>query len=226
MAKVFEPSYTTKQRKDKDKEVDLPFISGIVKRQVVAIALNSESGKTPIFQPFLPAAQNADAEAQKQAAQEKPRSHRERILFVDDEESIVFLMERRLERLGYKVTGCTVPQRALEMFRSRPHDFDIVLSDLSMPEMSGVELAREILQIRPGMPILIASGYVAPADNEEVRSLGLPDLLLKPNTVEELGEIIHDVLANCESSAPAGQTRADSHTGPRKAAAGSWGAAK
>ena len=226
MAKVFEPSYTTKQRKDKDKEVDLSFIPGITKRQVVAIALNSESGKTPIFQPFLPTAhpptaQKTDAEARKQVAQEKPTSHGERILFVDDEESMVFLMERWLERLGYKVTGCTVPQKALEMFRSRPHDFDIVMSDLSMPEMSGVELAREILQIRPGMPILITSGYVALADNEEVRSLGLPDLLLKPNTVEELGEIIHGVLANSESSAPAGQTRADSQTGPRAAAAGS-----
>jgi CheY-like chemotaxis protein len=226
MAKVFEPSYTTNQRKDKDKDVDLSFIPGILMRQAVAIALNSESEKTPIFQPFLPAAhppaaRKPDAEARKQVAQEKPKSHGERVLFVDDEESMVFLMERWLERLGYKVTGCTVPQKALEMFRSRPHDFDIVLSDLSMPEMSGIELAREILQIRPGMPILITSGYVAPADNEEVRSLGLPDLLLKPNTVEELAEIIHGVLANCESSAPAGQTRADSHTGPRAAAAGS-----
>jgi len=231
MAKVFEPSYTTNQRKDKAKDVDLSFIPGIVVRQALAIALNSESEKTPIFQPFLPAAhppaahppaaRKTDAEVRKQAAQEKPRSHSERVLFVDDEESMVFLMERWLERLGYKVTGCTVPQKALEMFRSRPHDFDIVLSDLSMPEMSGIELAREILQIRPGMPILITSGYVAPADNEEVRSLGLPDLLLKPNTVEELAEIIHGVLANCESSARAGQTSAHSDTGPRAAAAGS-----
>jgi CheY-like chemotaxis protein len=170
---------------------------------------------------FQPAAQKAVAEDRKQLAQEKPTRHGERVLFVDDEESMVFLMERWLERLGYKVTGCTVPQKALEMFRSRPHDFDIVLSDLCMPEMSGVELAREILQIRPGMPILITSGCVAPVDNEEVRSLGLPDLLLKPNTVEELGQIIHGLLANCESSVPAGQTRADSQIGPRAAAAGS-----
>ena len=167
MAKVFEPSTQRNRERTKTKEVDLSFIPGITKRQVVAIALNSESGKTPIFQPFLPAAhpptaQKADAEARKQVAQEKPRSHSERVLFVDDEESMVFLMERWLERLGYKVKGCTVPQKALEMFRSRPHDFDIVMSDLSMPEMSGVELAREILQIRPGMPILITSGYVAP----------------------------------------------------------------
>lgn len=219
MAKMFEPSYTTRQGEDNG--VDLSFMAGIVKRQVVAIALNSESGKTPILQLFQPATQKAVAEDRKQVAQEKPRSHGARVLFVDDEEPMVFLMGRWLERLGYKVTGCTVPQNALEMFRSQPHDFDIVLSDLSMPEMSGVELAREILQIRPGMPILITSGYVAPVDNEEVRSLGLPDLLLKPNTVEELGRIVHSMLANCESSAPAGQTHGGSQTGPREAAVGS-----
>jgi CheY-like chemotaxis protein len=193
---------------------------------MVAIAVNAECGKTPIFQLFLPPAQTTDAEARKQVAQEKSRGHGERILFVDDEESMVFLMERWLQRLGYKVTGCTVPQKALEVFCSRPHDFDIVLSDLSMPQMSGVELAREILKIRPGMPILITSGYVAPLDNEAIRSLGLPDLLLKPNTVEELGQIVHSVLANCESSAPAGQTHDGSKIAPRAAAAGSWGTAE
>jgi len=205
--------------------VDLFLIPGIVNSQVDAITLNSESEKAPVFQLFLTVTQKADAETRKHVAQEKLRRHAERILFVDDEESMVFLMERWLERLGYKVTGCRVPQKALEMFRSRPHDFDIVLSDLSMPEMSGVELAREILQIRPGMPILITSGYVATADNEEVRSLGLPDLLLKPNSAEELGQIIHSVLANCESSASAGPTRTDSQLGSGAIAAGSSGAA-
>ncbi len=199
----------------------MSLIPGVVKTGRVAVAVNGNSAKTPIFQLFLPAAQKTDAEAQKQVAQEKSRGHGERILFVDDEESMVFLMERWLERLGYQVTGCTVPQKALEVFCSRPHDFDFVLSDLSMPQMSGVDLAREILKIRPGMPILITSGYVAPLDNEAVRSLGLPDLLLKPNTVEELGQIVHSVLANCKSSAPAEQALAGSKIGPRAAAAGS-----
>jgi CheY-like chemotaxis protein len=219
MAKVLEPSYTTKQRKDDGG--DLSFIPGIVTTERVASAANSESGKTPSFQLFLPAAQKTDAEARKQVAQEKSRGHGERVLYVDDEESMVFLMGRWLQRLGYKVTGCTVPQKALEVFCSRPQDFDIVLSDLSMPQMSGVELAREILKIRPGMPILITSGYVAPLDNEAVRSLGLPDLRLKPNTVEELGQIVHRVLANCESPAPAGQMHDGSKIAPRAAAAGS-----
>jgi CheY-like chemotaxis protein len=132
------------------------------------------------------------------------KSHGERVLFVDDEESLVFLMTQMLQRLGYRVTGCTSPEEALEIFRSGPRNFDVVVSDLSMPAMSGVDLARELLQIRPGMPILIASGYFAPADNETVRSLGLPDLLLKPNTIEKLGQALHRVIGKCEPPAREG----------------------
>ena len=132
------------------------------------------------------------------------KSHGERVLFVDDEEALVFLMTAMLQRLGYQVTGCTSPEEALEMFRSGPRNFDIVVSDLSMPEMSGVDLARELLQIRPGMPILIASGYFGPADNERARSLGLPDLLLKPNTIEKLGQVLHEVIGKCEPAASEG----------------------
>ena len=132
------------------------------------------------------------------------KSHGERVLFVDDEESLVFLMTQMLQRLGYQVTGCTSPEEALETFRSGPRNFDVVVSDLSMPAMSGVDLARELLRIRPGMPILIASGYVGPADNETARSLGLPDLLLKPNTIEKLGQALHRVIGKCEPPAREG----------------------
>jgi CheY-like chemotaxis protein len=132
------------------------------------------------------------------------KSHGERVLFVDDEECLVFLMTQMLERLGYRVTGCTSPEEALEMFRSGPRNFDVVVSDLSMPAMSGVDLARELLQIRPGMPILIASGYFGAADNERARSLGLPDLLLKPDTIEKLSQALHRVIGECEPPAREG----------------------
>jgi CheY-like chemotaxis protein len=132
------------------------------------------------------------------------RSHGERVLFVDDEEPLVYLMTHLLQRLGYRVTGCTSPKEALEMFRSGPRNFDVVVSDLCMPQMSGVDLARELLQIRPGMPILIASGYFGPTDNEKARSLGLPDLLLKPDTIEKLGEALDRVITKCKPAAPDG----------------------
>jgi DNA-binding NarL/FixJ family response regulator len=81
----------------------------------------------------------------------------------------------------------------------------VVVSDLSMPGMSGVDLARELLRIRLGVPILITSGYIRPADNEEVRSLGLPDLILKPDTVEQMGEILHKLFEKTEAGKTAGK---------------------
>jgi len=84
--------------------------------------------------------------------------------------------------------------------------------------MSGVDLARELLQIRPGIPILVASGYIRPAVNEEVRSLGLPDLLLKPDTIEELGQILHNIFAKRKQSAPSEQPGSDSKSRHRAAA--------
>jgi CheY-like chemotaxis protein len=190
---------------------DLSMVTRLVNVSAAATAVNGEPGKRPIFQLHLPATQKTSVDARTQLGPEKSRGQGERILFVDDDEAMVFLMERWLERLGYKVTGCTLPEKALAMFRSAPQDFDIVITDFSMPHMSGIEFAREILQIRPGMPILIASGYVNPADNEEVRSLGLPDLILKSNSIEELGHTIHSIFANCKSADPAEKTRSASN---------------
>jgi CheY-like chemotaxis protein len=119
--------------------------------------------------------------------------HGERVLYVDDEEPLVFLMTSVLERLGYEVTGCTEPEKALEMFRSGPQGFDAVVSDLSLPGMSGIDLAREFLQIRRGLPILITTGHILSEDDEEVRSLGLHDLIMKTDTVDELGQIVHSL---------------------------------
>jgi CheY-like chemotaxis protein len=140
-------------------------------------------------------AQETSAEDRTQSTPKQFAGHNERVLYIDDEEALVLLMTKMLQRLGYKVTGCTDPEQALEIFRSGKQDFDVVVSDLSMPQMSGIDFARELLQIRPGMPIVIASGYIVPADNEEARGLGLPDLLLKPKTAEELGQALHNVFA-------------------------------
>jgi PAS domain S-box-containing protein len=199
-ARIFEPFYTTKPQGE-GTGLGLSVVHGIVKTHGGAITVYSEPGKGTVFQMYLPAAQEAAKETRQPQTQGELRGHGERVLYVDDEEPLVFLMTRMLTQLGYTVTGCTEPQKALEVFRSSPQDFDVVVSDLSMPQMSGVDLAREILQTRPGMPILIASGYIRPEDNEGVRSLGLPDLLLKPDTIEELSQSLHDVFVRRKSSA-------------------------
>jgi len=115
-------------------------------------------------------------------------------LYVDDEEPLVFLTTRVLERLGYRVTGRIDPRQALEEFRADPAQFDAVVSDLSMPGMTGPELARAMLGIRPNIPIVLISGYIRDEDLKAVRELGIRDLVLKPNTVEDLGVTLHRVL--------------------------------
>lgn len=207
-ARIFEPFYTTKP-KGEGTGLGLSVVHGIIKTHGGAITVYSEPGKGTVFQLYLPAAQGSAQKTQTQSTEGEFRGHGERILYVDDEEPLVFLMKRMLTRLGYEVTGCTEPGKALETFRSGPHDFDVVVSDLSMPQMSGIDLARELLQIRPGTPILIASGYIRPEDNQEVRNLGLPDLLLKPDTIEDLSRSLHDVFAKSKPSVPGGQTDDD-----------------
>jgi CheY-like chemotaxis protein len=217
MARIFEPFYSTKPLGE-GTGLGLSVVHGIVKTHGGAITVYSEPGKGTVFQLYLPAAQEAAKEARPQPTHGEFRGHGERVLYVDDEEALVFLMTRMLTQLGYKVTGCTEPEKALEAFRSGPQGFDVVVSALSMPGMSGIDLARELLQIRPGIPILIASGYIRPADNEEVRSLGLSNLLLKPDTIEELGQSLHDIFANCKPSAPGVQNDTDSKPGQMAAA--------
>jgi CheY-like chemotaxis protein len=116
------------------------------------------------------------------------------VLYVDDDATQVYLATCILEELSYRVTGCTDPLEALEMFRSDPKAFHAVVSDLSMPGMCGIELAQELLKIRPDIPILMTSGDVRQEDADSVRSLDLPDLVLKPCTVGELGKLLHNLL--------------------------------
>ena len=118
----------------------------------------------------------------------------ERILFVDDEEALVFLVPRLLENLGYRVTAHGSAELALEDFRSRPLDFDLVVTDLSMPRMSGLDLGRTLLGVRPDLPIVLMSGHVRPELEAEARRVGIREVLLKPDTVEEMGRVLQDTL--------------------------------
>jgi CheY-like chemotaxis protein len=122
------------------------------------------------------------------------QSNGEHVLYVDDDASLVYLVTCILEGLSYRVTGCTDPVKALEMVRSDPKAFQAVVSDLSMPGMGGIEFAQELLKIRPDIPILMTSGDVRPEDAAAVRNLDLPDLILKPCTVDQLGKLLDNLL--------------------------------
>jgi PAS domain S-box-containing protein len=138
---------------------------------------------------YFPAAeQNAPAASPVQSAPKRGRG--ERILYLDDEESLVILAKRMLERMGYRVTGFNDSTQALAAFETAPDDFDLVLTDLSMPGMSGMEVSRRVLQIRPDIPVLLATGYLRNEDVEQARSIGIREVIWKPQTIGEMGDLL------------------------------------
>jgi DNA-binding NtrC family response regulator len=106
----------------------------------------------------------------------------------------VFLVTRMMRRMGYEVTGLTHAQDAIAAVRADPRRFDMVISDLGMPGMSGMDLARELLTIRPDLPVIITSGYVRAEDARRAHEIGVRDVVLKPGTVAEMGQLIRDRL--------------------------------
>ncbi|MGA2419023.1 MAG: response regulator, partial [Candidatus Acidiferrum sp.] len=124
----------------------------------------------------------------------------EAILYVDDEEPLVALVKRTLERLGYRVTGQNDPVKAVELFRSDPKAFDAVVTDLAMPQLSGFDLSSQLLEIRPDLPIVMTSGYVRPEDQERALHMGLRDLILKPDTIEQLARTLDQVFGHDSDS--------------------------
>jgi CheY-like chemotaxis protein len=153
------------------------------------IEVYSEPGRGTAFRLFFPAAGPAMATVQK-ATTPIERERTENVLYVDDEEALIMLTTRTLGRLGYKVTGQTDPIRAIELFRSNPRAFDVIVTDLAMPRLSGFDLSSQLLAIRADIPIIMTSGFVRPEDQERASKMGLQDLILKPDTVDELGRVL------------------------------------
>ena len=123
----------------------------------------------------------------------------ERILFVDDEKQIVDMGKRMLESLGYHVTIRTSSIEALEVFRAKPDEFDLVVTDQTMPNMVGMELAAELIRIRPDIPIVLATGFSEAVTEEKVKRIGVREFIMKPFVSRELGNIIRRVLDDSKS---------------------------
>jgi len=116
------------------------------------------------------------------------------VLYVDDDEVMVVMVERLLQRLGYEVTCHLDPQAALAAVRTHPDEFDVVVTDLNMPELSGLEVAREIARVRGDLPVIISSGNLPEPLLADARQAGVRALLHKQYTLEELGPAIRRVL--------------------------------
>jgi PAS domain S-box-containing protein len=175
--RIFDPYFTTKEV-DKGSGIGLSVVHGIVKSHGGAIRVKSDLGKGTTFTVLFPAVEiKTDSEIE---TDEKLPSGDERILFIDDEESIANLGNQRLERLGYKVEAKTNPIEALKLFRGKPYQFDLVITDLSMPKMTGDKLVKEILNIRSDIPIILCTGFCEKIDEKKAKAMGVADYIEKP----------------------------------------------
>ena len=192
LERIYDPFFTTK-KPGEGTGLGLSVVHGIMKNHDGGIAVYSDVQRGTAFRLFFPASGLAAGTAS-QLPTEIWRARAGTILYIDDEESLVVLAKRTLERMGYKVMGQTNPVEALELFRLNPSAFDAVVTDLAMPQLSGFDLATELLALRPNLPIIMTSGFVRPEDQERALRIGLRDIILKPDTIQQLGRILDHIL--------------------------------
>jgi signal transduction histidine kinase/CheY-like chemotaxis protein len=175
--RIFDPYFTTKEF-GKGAGMGLAVVHGIVLNHNGLIFVDSEMGKGTTFDILFPIIEMESA--QKILFDEDLPTGKERILLVDDEKSIMTIGRQRLERLGYKVDSTTNPSEALDLFRSKPDQFDLVITDMTMPQMTGDKLVKEILKIRSDIPIIICTGFSEKINEEKATEIGATGYLEKP----------------------------------------------
>ncbi len=191
ITKIFDPYFTTKD-KGVGTGLGLAVVHGIVKKYGGAIRVESQLGKGTTFHIYLPKANIAAP-----INTDQPKSiigGSERILFVDDEKMLVAIGQQTLERLGYNVVSRTSPIEALELFKAKPDHFDLVITDQTMPGMTGDALARELMGINPNLPIIICTGYSHTIDQERAKQIGVKAFVMKPILIHEIAAAVRQVL--------------------------------
>lgn len=189
--RIFEPYFTTKQV-GKGSGLGLAMVHGIVERHKGAIYVYSTPGKGTTFSVYLPR-HDDDAAVQDDPASPVPGGA-ERILFVDDEPMLAELGKQMLEQLGYSVVAETNSVDALELFGSNPDQFELVITDYTMPNMTGAALTREVARIRPDVPVILCSGFADKMTEVKERKLGISAFIMKPLNRRTLAETIRQVL--------------------------------
>lgn len=191
--RVFEPFYTTKPA-GAGSGLGLAIVRRLILDHGGAIGIESSPEAGTTVRCYFPAL-DVDTAVSDDAPEQVPHGHGERVLLVDDEGILVDVCRRRLEAAGYRVHGTTDAQEALTLFAHDPYAFDLVITDYTMPQMTGEELARRITALRKGVPIILVSGTVSDFPPQRVTTAGVSTVLAKPITMAELGAAIRDVLA-------------------------------
>jgi PAS domain S-box-containing protein len=212
MRRIFEPFFTTK-KKDEGTGLGLAMVHGIMESHDGVVTVQSQPGKGTVFHLYFPEHLARAIEMVKEDDR-TPRGNGERILFVDDEEQLAALGKRALTALGYEVEATTRTEAALAMISAEPARFDLVLTDFTMPDMTGPQFAAEVWRINPELPAILLTGYSAQLTSERVEEMGFSKLLLKPVSLYSLGATVHAVLsagsADPVSRADAGAAKSSS----------------
>jgi len=191
--RIFDPYFTTKEI-GKGTGLGLAVVHGIVKSHGGEIEVSSEPGQGTDFDIFFPRSDRAKGVLD--GAQNSPltMTGNERILFVDDERTIAEIGEKMLQRLGYEVAVRTSSIEALELFRGQPDRFDLVITDMTMPNMTGDKLAQEIMKIRPEIPVILVTGFSEQMTEEKAKSLGIREYVMKPPVINDFARAIRKAL--------------------------------
>ncbi|HUT69379.1 MAG TPA: ATP-binding protein [Desulfatiglandales bacterium] len=189
--RIFDPYFSTSEP-DQGTGMGLAVVHGIVESTGGSITVDSKLGEGTAIHVFFP---RITSEVTPEARALSPfPSGNERILFVDDEKALVDIGVQLLEHLGYRVVARTSSIEALEAFRNQPEKFDLVVSDQTMPNMTGEMLARELIRIRPDIPIVLCTGYSEMISDEKATALGIKKLIMKPILMREISQTIRQIL--------------------------------
>jgi len=191
MDRIFDPFFTTK-RKGEGTGLGLAVVHGIVRSHGGTIRVYSEPDKGATVEVYLPV---VEERLEPRPEGEKPLpGGTEHILFVDDEDALLKIGRQMLERLGYTVTTRMSSLEALALFKREPGRFDLVITDQTMPHMTGDNLAKELLRIRPEIPIVVCTGFSHNIDESKALSMGIKALIMKPLIMRTMAETVRTVL--------------------------------
>ena len=189
--RIFDPFFTTKNRGE-GTGLGLSVVYGIIKEYGGTVTVQSEPGTGSIFSVYLPAIEHSE-NSTIEPSDTMPGGN-ERIIFVDDEYALAELGRDILEALGYDVIAATNSAEVLEIFRAQPDRFDLVVTDMTMPGMTGADLSKELLRIRPDIPIILCTGFSELITEEEAKRLGIREFLMKPLTLGDIARVARKVL--------------------------------
>ena len=190
--RIFDPFYTTREV-GQGTGMGLSVVHGIVESHGGFITVESEPGKGSTFHVFFPVAEKMPIDDEIEESRTLPIGN-ERILFVDDEKALTVIGSKMLEQLGYTVTTFTSSTVALEIFKSQQDGFDLIITDMAMPDLTGKELAAELLKVRPDIPIILCTGYSSIISKENAEEFGIREFCMKPWNMKQLAKTVRKVL--------------------------------